>query len=79
MYARWISAVLAATAVMACDRAVQSPEEGDTAVGLPNPAASFCIEQGGEYDLDSGLCRFEDGTEVDAWDYFREHAEPSTE
>jgi putative hemolysin len=40
-------------------------------VGLPNPAAVFCVEQGGRYLLDSGQCLLPDGTTVDAWDYFR--------
>lgn len=42
-------------------------------VGMPNPAAVFCIEQGGQYLLESGQCLLPDGTTVDAWDYFRSH------
>lgn len=38
---------------------------------LRNPAAQFCSEQGGSYDLSSGACALGDGTVVDAWDYFR--------
>ena len=54
----------------------KSPEarDGDS-VGLPNPSAVFCQEQGGEYLLDTGECRLADGTVRDAWEYFREHAE----
>ena len=48
---------------------------GDS-VGRPNPAAVFCQEQGGEYLLETGECRLADGTVKDAWEYFRENAEP---
>ncbi|MDH5246980.1 MAG: amidohydrolase family protein [Betaproteobacteria bacterium] len=47
-------------------------------VGLPNPAAAFCVEQGGQYqvaDTASGarsVCRLADGRVVDAWDFFRQ-------
>jgi hypothetical protein len=47
-------------------------------VGLPNPAAAFCVEKGGQYQLasrDAGarsVCRFPDGRVVDAWDFFRQ-------
>lgn len=49
---------------------------GDTS--LPNPAAAFCVEEGGSYKIEQGnggargLCVLPDGREVDAWDYFRE-------
>ncbi|TMV09972.1 amidohydrolase family protein [Ruegeria sediminis] len=51
----------------------------------PNPAAAFCVDQGGTYSIadgaegQSGFCKLADGTEVDAWDYFREqHAAANT-
>ncbi|WP_425043654.1 DUF333 domain-containing protein [Primorskyibacter sp. S87] len=43
-----------------------------------NPAATFCIENGGRYDIREGndgqvgICVLADGTEVDAWQYFRD-------
>ena len=46
---------------------------------LANPAAEFCIEQGGQHEIrktaegDQGLCRLADGTLVDAWDFFRKN------
>jgi putative hemolysin len=50
-------------------------------VGLANPAAVFCVESGGTYVIrraadgsESGVCILADGTEVDAWAYFREKA-----
>lgn len=44
----------------------------------PNPAAVYCVEEGGAYQIVQskggvrGLCVLPDGRVVDAWDYFRE-------
>ncbi|WP_170460460.1 putative hemolysin [Ruegeria arenilitoris] len=53
-----------------------------TKTTMANPAATFCIENGGEYQIrknsdgsEYGVCILEDGTEVDAWDYLRSHFE----
>jgi putative hemolysin len=61
-----------------------SPGGGDGDPGttsLPNPAAVFCTDRGGTYEIrraadgsESGVCILADGTEVDAWDYFRDQA-----
>jgi putative hemolysin len=47
---------------------------------LPNPAAVFCIENGGKYEIrkatdgsQSGVCILSDGREVDAWQFFRQN------
>lgn len=47
----------------------------------PNPAAVFCVNQGGTYQIrhaadgsESGVCILADGTEIDAWVYFRDQA-----
>ena len=53
-------------------------EEETEAVGIANPAAVFCIESGGEYEIrkgdegEYGVCKLADGTEIDAWEYYRE-------
>ncbi len=45
---------------------------------LANPAAVFCVDNGGSYEIRSGtkgqfgVCKLADGREVDAWDYLRE-------
>jgi putative hemolysin len=44
-------------------------------VSIPNPAAVFCVDQAGEYLLDSGECRLPDGSVVNAWEYYRETVE----
>jgi putative hemolysin len=51
---------------------------------MPNPAATFCEEQGGAYRVfrgeegERGICILGDGREIDAWGHFREQrASPS--
>lgn len=45
----------------------------------PNPAAVFCVEQGGRYEIIQessgarGICVLPDGRRIDAWKYYREH------
>ncbi|ABN58384.1 MULTISPECIES: putative hemolysin [Methanoculleus] len=48
-------------------------------VGLANPAAVWCKEQGHTYEIrknpdgsEYGVCIFANGTAVDAWDYYRQ-------
>lgn len=55
----------------ACDAKDADPSGQGEGVGLPNPAAVYCEEQGGQYNLDTGKCTLADGSEVDAWEYFR--------
>lgn len=52
----------------------------ETKTTLANPAATFCVENGGTYQLSKdedgnavGFCILADGTKVDAWDYIRAH------
>jgi putative hemolysin len=52
----------------------------ETKTTLANPAATFCIENGGTYQLSKdesgnavGICILADGSKVDAWDYIRAH------
>ena len=55
----------------ACDQ----PSEPTT--GLANPAATFCAEKGGQYQIvdgedgQPGTCTLPDGSTQDAWEYFR--------
>jgi putative hemolysin len=71
-----VAAVLAAgVAVTGCT----AEETAKTA--RANPAAVFCVDSGGTYDIrraadgsESGVCILADGTEVDAWTYFRANA-----
>ena len=51
--------------------------EGENGVGLANPAAVYCEDQAGFYEIRSkddgsqfGVCIFEDGSECDDWEFF---------
>lgn len=48
-------------------------------VKMANPAAVFCIDQGGEYDLTDSSCKLEDGRVVDAWDYYHQKKATSSD
>ncbi|MBO9446608.1 DUF333 domain-containing protein [Ruegeria sp. R14_0] len=71
---RYFTPVAALALLAACDQADQASEQP---VGLANPAATFCIEQGGQYEIQdgengqSGTCTLPDGSKQDAWEYFR--------
>jgi len=49
---------------------------------LPNPAAKFCVDQGGKLEIrdeaggQAGYCLFPDGSECDEWAYFRGECAP---
>lgn len=77
------AAFLAAGAAMAGCVPEGSGGEEQAAAGLPDPAAVFCVESGGIYEIrraadgsQSGVCTLADGTEVDAWTRFRDKAPP---
>lgn len=60
-----------ATLLTACVNLDQTPNDDNTQ--RPNPAAAFCANEGGNYNLDNGNCELEDGTVVDGWQFYREH------
>jgi len=56
----------------------QAAEGALGGVGLPNPAAVYCEEQGGTVEIRTddagnqyGICVFEDGSEYDTWELYR--------
>lgn len=73
---------LLALAVTAGAAAPALAQPATTKTTMANPAATFCIENGGMHDIrkddqgnEFGVCVFADGTEVDAWDFLRAHFE----
>ncbi|GAA6161487.1 MULTISPECIES: DUF333 domain-containing protein [Ruegeria] len=68
---RYILSAALLTPLAACD-----PTPGPE-VGLANPAATFCVEKGGTYDIvdgaegQTGTCTLPDGSKQDAWEFFR--------
>jgi len=60
------------------------PMDDTSVLGMANPAAVFCTENGGYSKIRTskdgsqyGVCVFDDGTECDEWDYFRGECQPS--
>lgn len=52
----------------------------ETKTTMANPAATFCVENGGTYEIrtqsdgsQTGLCILPDGQEIDAWEFIRSH------
>ena len=52
-------------------------EEQAPAIGAPNPASAYCVEQGGRLEIrrmpegDVGYCHLPDGRVVEEWALFR--------
>ena len=49
-------------------------------IGMANPASVYCVEQGGESIIkqnkdgsEYGICKFNDGKEVDEWEFYRKN------
>ncbi len=79
---RWLFAILAlglgAWGLSACAPALPSSTPSSSSQKLANPAATYCEDQGFRYESRQdeqgnayGVCVFDDGTECDAWAYFR--------
>jgi putative hemolysin len=71
---------LAACSPPSLPPASSSDQEG---VGMANPAAKHCMEQGYKYEIrkdaqgnEYGVCIFDEKTECDAWAYFRGECGP---
>ncbi|SOB98866.1 DUF333 domain-containing protein [Rhodobacter maris] len=75
---RLIFLAIPAAVLAAC--AAEPPAE-PVSVGMPNPAAAFCIEKGGEIlpganPGEDAVCKLRDGRKVGEWEYFNEHHRP---
>ncbi len=70
------STLVIASVGLACGAGC-APKASDNT--LANPAATFCVAQGGTYTIGTsetgGTCALPDGTIVDAWEYFRANAD----
>lgn len=52
----------------------------ETFVGIGNPASQFCVEKQGNLIIrkdqsgnEYGVCRFADGSEMEEWNFYRQH------
>ena len=66
-----------ATFLTACNS--MSQHHNEKPIGMSNPAADYCIEQGGKLipqkDADGGeysLCQLPDGKVMKEWDFYRQ-------
>lgn len=52
-------------------------ESAPPAVGMPNPASAYCVEQGGSLEIvttpqgQTGMCTLPDGTVIEEWELMR--------
>ena len=60
-----------------------APAPTATPAGIANPAATYCVEQGGTSEIrtaedgsQSGVCVFPDGSECEEWAFFRGECTP---
>jgi uncharacterized protein len=76
--------VLALAGSTACGSDAE-PTGTTTDVGIANPAAVFCIEEGGTLEIvdEAGgqlaYCNLPDGTRVEEWEYWRSQHPTATE
>lgn len=61
-----------------------APDETPISVSVANPAATFCVQQGGESKIvadqagnRSGVCVFPDGSQCDEWAFYRGDCQPA--
>lgn len=57
--------------------------DGEGAVGLANPASTYCVDQGYRIEIKTdsdgnqyGVCVFPDGSSCDEWAFFRGECSP---
>lgn len=69
-YAKLPAIFILAGLLSSCDNNNDEIQSTDK-LGMANPSAVFCVEQGGEYLLSTGQCKFSNGDLMDAWEYYR--------
>ncbi len=68
---RWMACLILVAVLSTGCGGGQQAEPTDTGVGMPNPAASYCVKLGYEYDLEKGDCVFPDGTRCNSGAFYR--------
>lgn len=65
----------------ACGAGKKPATDTQPVVGMANPAAEFCVSQGGRLESkkdaegnEYALCHLPDGSVVEEWAYFRAHS-----
>ena len=69
--------LMAALGLAAC-AGNQTTSAQAPAIGTPNPASAYCVQQGGKSEIrknqdgsEYGVCILPDGKEVEEWAYYR--------
>lgn len=70
---RTLLLIAAALIFTACSKDQPKELEKPMITNMANPAAVYCVEQGGEYNLQDSRCTLADGSVVNAWDYYYAH------
>lgn len=85
---RIITFTIIITALAACtttqDHTPEPTATGAPLANMPNPAAVYCAQNGGELEIitavdssQSGICIFPDGSSCDEWAYYRGECGPA--
>lgn len=74
--------LLSAIFLFGCTQKDDEKDNG-TSTGLPNPASQYCENQGDTLTIITdqngnqyGICKFDDSTECEEWDYFNGKCKP---
>ena len=66
------------TLVVATTRSACAGAQSNKAVGMANPASTYCIEQGGKMEMrkdetgaEYAMCYLPNGKVIEEWDFFR--------
>lgn len=61
----------------ACSQPDPRPKAEPKAIGMPNPASKYCVDQGGRLEIrtgeggQTGWCHLPDGPVIEEWEFFR--------
>jgi putative hemolysin len=81
----FLAALVLALAMTSCGQPATPPTQAapEPTIGMPNPAAVYCEEQGNTVAIRTdekggqyGVCIFPDGSECDEWAYYRGECSP---
>jgi putative hemolysin len=66
-----LSLVLSLAACSSSEKEQSAKSDMAKPIGKANPAAVYCIEQQGSYNLENSDCTLKTGEVVNAWNFYR--------